>query len=409
MADKISMADLLRRNVAIGWFEAVSLVREVCSVLVAERIEESTPELAQILLAPNGKVTVTGTAHAEAPVRRLGQLLQALLSRSSEPPVTLRLVLSEAMAVPPVYASVRDFDAALAYFERPDRQAVLKALYERVSELPPNPEPNEEIQNLDTIAPLPAEPTEAKKKRPRKPPNRRATALVAGVAVALAVVAVGYQRGLIFPGETVTRAESRAASAVDKAVFATVSAVTEAAGMGKLMPPGTVVPPDVPVPAKATTTQARRHAGAPSITLAGVPVKVFDLQPAAVVDLQSAVDSPSAVTPAVLEASTEPDPPAADSKVYGPEDDEVEAPMAVRPHLPTKLPDGVSASQLARIELQIAPDGGVESVKLLPGIHSVSVTEAMLLSAAKAWRFSPAMRAGHAVRYRKTVFLSEQQ
>jgi hypothetical protein len=138
MADKISMADLLASNIAIEWFEAVSLVREVCSVLISERVEESTPDLVQILLTSSGKVTITGTAHGDAPVRRLGQLLQALLLRTTDPPVTLRLVLSEAMAAPPVYGSVADFDGALAYFERPDRYVVLSALYERSMSLDAN-------------------------------------------------------------------------------------------------------------------------------------------------------------------------------------------------------------------------------------------------------------------------------
>jgi TonB family protein len=68
----------------------------------------------------------------------------------------------------------------------------------------------------------------------------------------------------------------------------------------------------------------------------------------------------------------------------------------------------VTAAQFARIEIVIGPDGLVDAVKLLPGTRPVSVTEAMLLSAAKAWRFSPATRDGNPVKYRETVFLSEK-
>jgi hypothetical protein len=72
------------------------------------------------------------------------------------------------------------------------------------------------------------------------------------------------------------------------------------------------------------------------------------------------------------------------------------------------LPTGVTAAQLARIEIVVGLDGLVDAVKLVPGTRPVSVTEAMLLSAAKAWRFSPAVKDGNPVKYRKTVFLSEK-
>jgi hypothetical protein len=395
MADKISMADLLASNLATDWFEAVSLVREVCAVLISERIQDSTPELGQILLGPTGRITITGTAHGDAPVRRLGQLLQALL-RSTEPPVTLRRVLSEAMAEPPVYPSVTELDAALAYFERPDRYVVLKALYERASKAEISASAVAPVQDLDVIAPLPvSEP--AKPKKARKPANTRATAYVAAAAVMLAAAAFAFQRGAL----TLT------GSAVDKAVLTTVSAASELAGMGKLVDSDAVV--DVPQPPAPVAPTSRWRSGAGArvyrVTLAGVPVKLLDLQPAT--DGGPALDSPASVSSAVLEASAEPNR-VVDTRLYGPEDQNVAAPVALRPHLPTPLPDRVDLDQLARIELVVARDGIVESVKLVPGKSPVTVNEAMLLSAAKAWRFTPAMKGEYPVKYRKTVFLSEK-
>jgi hypothetical protein len=401
MADKISVADLLARNIAIDWFEAVSLVREVCSVLLAERIEESTPELAQILLGSNGKVTITGTAHTDSAVRRLGQLLQALL-RTTEPPVTLRLVLSEAMAAPPVYESIGDLDAALAYFERPDRYPVLKSLYERASAAEANSPVVNSVQDLDAIAPLPHAHTEAKKRK-RPATNRHATMLVAMAVILVTIAAIGYQRGMLGGNDSLKAVSTRASAAVDKALLSTMSAVTEMAGMGKLVASDTSgAAGDVVVPPSPMTSRKRAAHSAP-IVLAGIPVKVFDLQPAS--DAEPALEPAGTASPAVLEASTKAL--SVDQRVYGPDDHDVVAPQAIRPHLPTALPEGVSPTQLTRIELVVSPDGAVESVKLLPGRAPVSVTEAMLLSAAKAWRFSPAVKGGESVRYRKTVFLSE--
>jgi hypothetical protein len=185
-------------------------------------------------------------------------------------------------------------------------------------------------------------------------------------------------------------------------VFKTVSAVTEIAGMGKLMAPGSNVP-DVPVAPSTTSTSKPRPHSTP-ITLAGVPVKLFDLQPVA--GVQPDV-TPASASAAILDASAEPLP-AVDTRIYGPGDREVEAPVAVRPHLPTTLPQGVKASQLSRLEVVVAPDGLVESAKLLPGTGAFSVTEAMLVSAAKTWRFTPASKDGFPVRYRKTILLSAQ-
>lgn len=399
MADKISMADLLASNLATDWFEAVSLVRELCAVLISERVEDSIPDLGQILLAATGRITITGTSHGDAPVRRLGQLLQALL-RSTEPPVTLRLVLSEAMAVPPVYPSVTELDAALAYFERPDRYVVLKALFDRASKAEIAATVVTSVQDLDVIAPVPRPETRAPKK-PHKPANRRATTLVVVGAAVVAVAAFALQRGVL------NIFGVRAATAVDNAVLTTVSAASELAGMGKLVDePGVTVevPPLPPSPVPSSSRRASGHAF--PVTLAGVPVKLFDLQPAREIDV--ALASPASVSPDVLEASAEPNH-VIDTRLYGPEDRSVAAPVMMRPHLPTALPAGVDTDQLARIELVIAPDGIVESVKLVPGKAPVMVTESMLLSAAKAWRFSPATKGGEAVRYRKTVFLSDRE
>jgi len=49
----------------------------------------------------------------------------------------------------------------------------------------------------------------------------------------------------------------------------------------------------------------------------------------------------------------------------------------------------------------IAPDGTVERVKLVNG--PTRMPDMMLLSGAKLWRFTPALRNGEAVRYRTMV------
>ena len=73
----------------------------------------------------------------------------------------------------------------------------------------------------------------------------------------------------------------------------------------------------------------------------------------------------------------------------------------MRPQLPRELPPDVNRTELRLIELVISPLGTVESVKLIGDPRNVH--DSMLLSAAKAWVFRPAVKDGVPVRYRKTV------
>jgi len=55
------------------------------------------------------------------------------------------------------------------------------------------------------------------------------------------------------------------------------------------------------------------------------------------------------------------------------------------------------------MDLLISESGDVLSVRLVPPARDVR--EAMMLSAAKAWRFAPATRNGRAVPYLKRIWI----
>ena len=61
-------------------------------------------------------------------------------------------------------------------------------------------------------------------------------------------------------------------------------------------------------------------------------------------------------------------------------------------------PQQVAAEEQGLVEVIVSPDGEVERAKLIsaPG----DIHEAMILSAIKAWQFTPALKDGHPVRYR---------
>jgi hypothetical protein len=69
-----------------------------------------------------------------------------------------------------------------------------------------------------------------------------------------------------------------------------------------------------------------------------------------------------------------------------------------------QLSPTVDLANLSRIEIVVAPDGSVESARLLD--NRPDVLGGMFLSAVKTWRFHPALKDGVAVRYRKIIVVS---
>ena len=97
MADKaIALSEILARGVAIEWHEGVAMVRGLTAHLLQTPDDEPAfPDLTQIDISPDGAVVVVGGRKSPEPVRRLGQLLQAVLGHG-EPPVQLRLFIAQA-------------------------------------------------------------------------------------------------------------------------------------------------------------------------------------------------------------------------------------------------------------------------------------------------------------------------
>ena len=87
---------------------------------------------------------------------------------------------------------------------------------------------------------------------------------------------------------------------------------------------------------------------------------------------------------------------AADTTIYSASDGDVTPPVATYPRLPARRPAGVRVEDHSTIELLVGETGNVESVKFLGRPQNLG--EALLvtsnLSAAKTWRFRPAVRDG---------------
>jgi TonB family protein len=403
---ELNLADVLARGVAVEWFEAVAVVRAITEELGRSPDQPSTPDLGQIWLARHGAVRLSGVSYADEPIRRLGQLLQALLNQA-DPPATLRLIAGNATAPVPIYAGLREFDEAVAYFERPDRPGVLRALLAKAEgHAQVDPAAGQALRSLDDVAPLPA-------RRPTLRPILTRSLRQIVTAVCVGVVTIGaafllvrsYRQGERLPVGRLTSAAQQATEAVGGAMLSGISAVTERIGMGSLTAHAESANAaerrgDLKPPARAVSPRGR--------SASKNTIQAFDLDNQLATTLTPAG---SGMMPALLPV----DRPAVaarpadvvdkiDTSVYSPEFPNVVPPTAIRPQFPRALPSGLVAANLSRIEVMVLRDGTVESVKLLPGSRQ-TVKDAMLLSAAKAWQFAPATKDGVPVRYRKTIWI----
>ena len=401
---ELNLADLLARGVAVEWFEAVAVVRALTEELGRSSDQPSTPDLGQIWLVRHGAVRVSGVSYADESIRRLGQLLQALLNQA-EPPATLRVIAGNATAPVPIYAGLREFDEAVAYFERPDRPGVLRALLAKAERHAAVAPAAQTLRSLDEVAPLPAH-----RKVPRPILTRSVRQIV--TAACVGVVTIGatfllvrsYRQGERLPIGRLTSAAQQATEAVSGAMLSGVSAVTERIGMGSL----TAYAQSASAAERRDLKPAVRAVSPRGRSASKKTIQAFDLDNQLATTLTPAesgmmpallpVDRPAATTrPADVVDKI-------DTSVYSPEFPNVIPPTAIRPQFPRALPNGLVAANLSRIEVMVQRDGTVESVKLYPGSRQ-TVKDSMLLSAAKAWRFAPATKDGVPVRYRKTIWI----
>src|SRR5262245_54633205 len=414
MSDSVTLASILGSHVSIQWFEAVAVVREVADRLLTSSNDRAIPELQQIRLSPQGHVEIVGVIPTDEPVRRMGQLLQALVA-STDVPVQLRLIITQATAPSPLYGSVRDYSEALGFFERPERSTVLSTLAARVTAAAEST-PTDRALTLDSIAPLPTakKVEEEKKKKTRSPDSQGRSRgwMFAAIAVVILAAAGGgawyaHQRGLGPQNrEEASALAERASEAMGTAIVSGASTVTETLGLGRIVPAkeATSPPPGVPPAAAAVKMPAPRRAAAdtPQPTAPDPPIIAFDLEPS------PARARPPSETP-VPEPSTRP---AGAGEGVRHEDDAIYSvtsalivpPIGIRPKLARQLPPDFDPTRLGRIELIIGVDGLVESAKLLGPPRTVN--DGLFLSVAKAWLFQPALKDGMPVRYRKTIWIA---
>src|SRR5262245_50864135 len=414
MSDSVTLASILGSHVSIQWFEAVAVVREVADRLLTSSNDRAIPELQQIRLSPQGHVEIVGVTPTDEPVRRMGQLLQALVAHT-DVPVQLRLIITQATAPSPLYGSIRDCSDALGFFERPERSTVLSTLAARVTAAAEST-PTDRALTLDSIAPLPTAKKAEEEKKKTPPPDSHSRSrgwVFAAIAVVILAAAGGaawyaHQRGLGPQNrEEASALAERASEAMGTAIVSGASKVTETLGLGRIVPAkeATSPPPAAPPVAAAVKIPLPRRAATdetPQPAPPDPPIIAFDLEPTparARPPAETPVPAPSTGSAAAGEGVRH-----EEDAIYSVTSPLIVPPVGIRPKLARQLPPDFDPTRLGRIELIIGVDGLVESAKLLGPPRTVN--DGLFLSVAKAWLFQPALRDGMPVRYRKTIWIA---
>ncbi len=399
----VSIADLVSRDVPVHWSEAVAIVGELCTVLTADSPSETAvPDAADVFITSAGALVLRQGARRKHDTTPLGYMLHELLDASSTPtPPPLRLFVSMSISSNR-YTSVNAFAEALAYYERPGRTELIRTVHERALATSPaetrrqsEPVQTEQDQEQEKEEPKPVQPSR----------RRRSKAVVAAAAVLLCAVGAGVWFWVGPQRASSSTAFGALAAQAKSAAEKLGATVRETLGIPSGSEQVAEAPATAPSPQKPRRVRrpVRPAASQPlkSSTLAALalltPFAAFErTSPLPLVETMapqpgSTLMAEDASAPAIGETDVVAVP------VYSSTAVDVLPPKLLYPHLPPTAPE-VRSLPGNKMELLIGDDGMVERVKLIAG--PVRMVDMMLLSSAKTWKFRPALKDGHSVKYR---------
>lgn len=414
---RIALDDLLGRELTVQWFEGVAIVQGACRQMLADASgERGFPSLAGVYVCANGTIELEGTASPNESVAAAGHALSQMLGEDA--PVRLRLVATTAADAG--YHTLQEFSDAIAYFERPDAEGILRHLHNRAwdaelgGDIPQEavqaspqqtsaqPKTAEQPQRSEQAQRSEQPPASEQSQPPRKVNHKWLAA--AGIAGAILCAAVwrlpvgskGTAGSVVATVQDVVRSTLARVAPAEPVANAEPAAKDSAKPERRVARNALAKGPTRGVPDQKTTGEAQGRAGRNVNSLrSGVVPPLFPISPLPM----TAFSRPDTVDDAWRE---EPRAPA----LYSALDSEVVPPKSVYPKLPAAPPSGFSLPGQTVLEMVIGTNGVVERVKLRSDPRNIH--EFMLVSAAKAWQFEPARLHGTPVRYLHTVFLSLQ-
>lgn len=388
LSSAVSVSDAVAARERPSWPEAVAIAQAVTA-----RCREShvrVPAVCDLTIDLSGAVwwqPAEASQSDSEKLRAAAHLLADLLA-GSDAPTPLRQ-LPESILGPEASSQVVTLDGfaeSLDYFARPDGARILARFAERADAALRAPERQQLLTELRDKARRSHEERPVVE-LPEADAGPSATVRLVRVIVMLTllatvgVVVLGWAVGAPAPvsGSDSMPERARLVWVEGLRVLGLVPAVEE------MVPDRDETPDDAP---------ARRRAGQPRATAS---TDTADLPQESAVD-----EAPEPGLPAAPVGSA----PAAarDERVYSDSDADVTPPRWKRQQLPSRAEVGLERESAAVLELLVLEDGSVSRVSLVGG--SARVPSLMLLSAAKAWTFVPASRAGANVRYRLRIGLS---
>jgi hypothetical protein len=374
----IPLPRVLALNTPLAWYEAVAI-----AVACAERISASgvAAGLDTCTIATDGAADVTGSSRVPFDGDPLLRLVTLLINRQDAPRELTSLLQRWET---PDHGSPESLRQELAYFSRPDSVALIAAVAVRAMAKESEAAATAEFARLreGASAPRPAQATASR----RRFPWRRATVAAVGVGASVAI-ATALSR-VQLPSSTVV-AESAPVAAVTRKIDALIDRGLQSLGVSTSAEPAASEPHRIALP------PPKRPVSTPSEAVPAITARFIGHANAVTAPPQQDIaptDSSGAVP---VDTGEDTSRHAAAPEVYSPSDPDVQPPVLTRAQFRrTETSDTVAMST---VEVLVDEFGTVERVRLQS--RRTSLHDRMLISAIKAWRFRPALRAGTPVRY----------
>ena len=405
-ANPISLADILALRVPVHWTESVAVIEELSVVLTSKGEPSAIPEAESILITAQGAVLIRLGAASTQGVDAIGRMLNALLDPVTTP-IPLRLFVAHSIGSDK-YRSLQAFAEGLAYYGRPDRTELIQALYLRClnsSDSLPDVQPD--IPPVPVEAPPPIPQTEKashKKRLPRWLP-------VAAALVLVALVPFLFLRGsgttdLLAPLRGFGAAVAASATSVAQTArqWVTPSPRPDAKVEAEpVVPPAATGRPRRPTQQVRLTVDGDVRTPEPPAAAAAAPTAPSDQahtsDPLVLLPVQpgTVVEGDLALSP-VLPPVPAPVVRAEDPVVYSSASLDVQPPVIYSPKLPPVPPADPYWQGTNTMELLIDESGAVQQARLTS--RPIRMSDMLLLSPAKTWKFHPALKNGQPVKYR---------
>ena len=375
----ISLTRVRALGVVVAWHEGIA---------IAQRCAEQIPPTGAragfdtCAISVTGAVRVGGVSAEPFTQDALLVLATALVDRQSAP---TQLVAALSRAAVTESLTREELMRELAFFSRPDATTAIAAVAARTLAREAEAATQDEFERLRAEAI--ATPPQVVPVR-RQLPTRRLLMAAGGIGTILAASAavwIGpWPAAMAWPSTPVLE-ESSAVTTVTTTIDRLFARGLQTLGAVTSEPPAV----DDPAPPAASLMTPRKVKSAAEAIAASVTAEAEAPAPAPFAE-------PAASVEATIETVEDENPRRLDNSVYSLQDQEVEPPTLAYPQLPSpvSVADHDGSSYL---ELLVSESGTVDRVRLRSA-HS-TVHERMLVSAAKAWRFRPAVKNGQPVKY----------